>query len=401
MLLSFAADVTRIHDTKDSIYARKYDERQYHDLAVTLLTRHTLDTTYWSPGYILFVSLVYALTGPHPFAVYLMQSIMFGFTLLLIYAIALRVTQDHTASLVALVLCGMWLPFYESNAVVLTETLSGLLLALALWLLVRTEKGLTNGSSILAGLVLGALSVVKPAALPLALAMAVVVGFKLSGQRLQLAKCILVLCACGTVIAPMTIRNYRLMNAVVPISTGGGFNFWYGNYPPSYSKPFVADRALRPFKQKLVGLSDAEKDKVYIRQGLKNMAADPSMAIMMLVHKFSTLWFHGLGWNPDATNGYKGFRIGHFGVPRYSWVCVPMFFLAAFGWLSLPAEQKRQARPVATAMLMWTLVYVAVTAEPRYILPVQYYEMILVGYAISRLRARRQLAGKLVEEARA
>ncbi len=182
------------------------------------------------PGYPWFLAVVYRLFGAHWQAAAVVQSLLGMLNIFLAWVLARRLADGVGAAFAALAMAGYWvLIYYETELLdpVLVVTLSLLLLIAA----GRWVDRPRIGWAVAAGLVAGALALVRPNFLALALLLPVwmaLAGRATPGRRRALAAGGIALLAAAIVIAPVTVRNAR-RGEFVPIAANDGINLLIGN----------------------------------------------------------------------------------------------------------------------------------------------------------------------------
>ena len=168
-----------------------------------------------TPGYPLFVGLLYAVGGKNADAVMLLQVLVLGpLTITLTWLLARRLFDAWVGTAAALVAAVH--PFvWQFEARLFAESLATPL-TLAVLLLVLDRRPGTR-AIVAAGALSAALILVKPSALHILAAVlpAILIGW---GLRQGLPRAALALGVCVLVIAPWTIRNYVEFDALIPLS---------------------------------------------------------------------------------------------------------------------------------------------------------------------------------------
>ena len=201
------------------------DEPQYHQQGVFIAD----GKWFWSsspygiphpsawktPGYPLFVGLLYAVGGKNPDAVMLLQVLVLGpLTITLTWLLGRRLFGAWVGTAAGFV--AALHPFvWQFEARLFAEALATpLTLAILLLVLDRRPSLRLIG---VAGALSGVLILVKPSALHIlaAVMVAILVGWGLRGG---LPRAALALAACVLVIAPWTIRNSVEFDALIPLS---------------------------------------------------------------------------------------------------------------------------------------------------------------------------------------
>ena len=201
------------------------DEPEYHMEAAYLADGKWFwsDTPYgiphptaWkTPGYPLFVGILYAVGGKNPDAVMLLQVLVFGpLTITLTWLLGRRLFGPAVGTAAAFV--AALHPFvWQFEARLFAEALA-VPLTLGILLLILDRRPPMRDVAI-AGALAGVLILVKPSALTIlaALVAAVLVGW---GLRQGISRAAVAVGVCVLVIAPWTIRNYAEFDSFLPLS---------------------------------------------------------------------------------------------------------------------------------------------------------------------------------------
>jgi hypothetical protein len=278
--------------------------------------------------------------------------------------------------------------------------LSGGVLAL-LW--ARDEgDGERRGISrwLLPGALFGALSLVRPEYLAIAILVAAVVfAREAAGDwRRSLLRAAIFLAALVVVIAPWTIRNAAALDRFVPISTGGGQVLFAGTYLSSDGDPEKVGKEVVARNPDLFSPKDAQR--LRLEQILARLAAarHPGMETDQALSKLGKeqLW-DGITEEPVEYAGFvaaKVWRIWSQG-PRdvmqepvwkaLHWVLVA---LALLGLAVLAWRRRWEALLLATIFLAITLLSALLVASPRRVLVLVPLIAALTGVAIAWISAR-------------
>jgi len=201
------------------------DEPEYHMQAAYLADGKWFwsDTPYgiphpsaWkTPGYPLFVGLLYAIGGEKPDAVMLLQVLMFGpLTIALTWMLGRRLFGPWVGTAAAFV--AALHPFvWQYEARLFAEALA-VPLTLAILLVILDRRPPVRDIAV-AGALAGLLILVKPSAFTIlaAIVAAILVAW---GLRRGLPRAAISLGVCVLVIAPWTIRNYAEFDSFLPLS---------------------------------------------------------------------------------------------------------------------------------------------------------------------------------------
>lgn len=288
-----------------------HDEREYLALARSLSAgqgfvyddAHETGTAQQfgrAPAYPLFLAIVGAGAAEYPAVparVKIAQSLVGALGVWIIGLIALR-GAGPAAGVIAASIAAAYPPLVTIPAYVLSETLySTLALATALLLDMGVERaeragsGRAGGALTLAGGLLAGVSIlVRPAMLfflPLAVLWLVLRRRTVLAVALGLAAL--------AIVAPWTLRNFRVYDRFVLVASEGGVTFWTGNHPLARGEGDMAanpdiKRAELEFRRSHPGLSAEQLEPLYYRDAARYIADHPGWWLGLLVRKaFYTL----------------------------------------------------------------------------------------------------------------
>ncbi len=271
-----------------------------------------------APLYPWFLSLVYRVFGPNLTAVRSAQALLGVLTCAFITVYTRRLFRSSTAGIIAGFLSALYLPAIFYEGVILPATLILFLDALFLLLMVPDSRPAGPARLTVAGFVLGLSVMAKPVALLLLpfgiLHIRMVRNYSsheklpapdgagpVTGKRFLRHSAALVI---GVVfaVAPLTIRNARMSSTFVPLTTGGGINFYIGNNPRAngfYSVPFYRDMPLggtpevQQERMRMLAeaaakrkLSPGEVSRFWTRETLRYIASEPGKSAALALRKF-------------------------------------------------------------------------------------------------------------------
>jgi len=193
------------------------------------------------PGEAFLLAGVMALTHTKSWAPAIINLACYLASALTLYSLGARLA-GRGAALVGLALFAVWPSDVMAAGLALTEIPAFCLWLVTLLALVRAQEGGPQWA-LVAGLALGAGTLIRPEELPVPAAL---LGLFLvqRAPRAAAVKNALVACAaCVLVIAPWTLRNYAVLGAFVPVSTNGGDNLYRANNPAASGTyvPFTPD----------------------------------------------------------------------------------------------------------------------------------------------------------------
>jgi 4-amino-4-deoxy-L-arabinose transferase-like glycosyltransferase len=232
-----------------------------------------------APGYPVFLAAIGApASAPAaPRRVQAAQAVVGALGVLVIALLAWR-TAGPGAGVAASAIAAIYPPLVVLPAYVLSEALfSTLALATALWLQREMDRpgGLPTPGIVVAGLLCGVCALVRPSMIFFVPCAALWVFWR----RGPAAAAALALTT-ALVIAPWTIRNYRVYHRLIPIASEGGITFWTGNHPLAIGEGDLAanpelKRAELAFRQAHPGLSPEEMEPLYYRDALRTIRERP------------------------------------------------------------------------------------------------------------------------------
>ena len=233
---------------------------------------------------------------------------------------------------------------------------------------------------LLPGVLFGALAMVRPEYLGVAVLLAVVIAARevRDDWRLSLLRAAVFLGAALVIVAPWTIRNASALDRFVPISTGGGQVLYAGTYLPSDGDPekvgaevvrenphlFAPDTAqhLR-LEQILARLAHARYPEMETDKGLSKMGKEqlwddisdhPSEYAGFLATKVGRIWFHPA---QDIMRGFPWI------VLQWALVLFGLIGLAILAW-----RRRWEALLFATIFLAISAISALLVASPRRVL---------------------------------
>ncbi|UCF06490.1 MAG: glycosyltransferase family 39 protein [bacterium] len=291
-----------------------------------------------APLYPWFLSLIYRFAGVNLTAVRLVQALLGTASTLLIVLITRKLFRSTAASIIAGAVAALYLPLIFYEGILLPVTLIVFLNLLLVQLLEPGDTVPGNGRLLLAGVVLGLSVVAKPIAIllwPFAFLHILLrtgrargtesspgetpggherekdrdpQGKGTGGRRSMHSLRHLLVFSAGVVIAiaPLTIRNAVLTHEFVPLTTGGGINFYIGNNPEAtgfYSVPFYKGQPIggTPEEQqkKMYDLASAETGRTlsprevsnfWLRRGLEYNRDNPGAFVRRTWQKLLLFW---------------------------------------------------------------------------------------------------------------
>lgn len=355
----------------------------------------------YSPGLPLLATGIYKLTGGvHERTARLVLALLGTLAVLFTYLIGRRLSGPR-AGLIGATAIAIYPALLEYQGMLMGEPLaaailSGAVLA-ALW---ATRPAISaSGRWLLPGALFGALALVRPEYLGVALLVSLVVlakGIRVEWRR-SAAQAVLLLLGVALVVVPWTVRNAIALDRFAPISTGGGQVLFAGTYLPSDGDPekvgaevvarhpelfapgAAQDLRLEQILARLAAhrYPGLETDKALSRMGREQLwddiSEEPLQYAGFVATKVERIWSHG----PRDVMREPGWELLH-------WA------LVAFGLIGLTvlALQRRwEALLLATIFVAITAISALLVASPRRVLVMMPLVAALAGVGVASAQA--------------
>ncbi len=381
-----------------------------HDEGFTLGAGATQPASNYSPGLPLFAAGVYKLSGGvHERLARVILALLGTLAVLFTYLIGRRLSGP-AAGLIGAGAIAIYPALLEYQGMLMGEPLAATLLSGAvlsmLWADGARQTNPAGGSCrgaggpagspravldppaprhplvrwVLPGALLGALALVRPEYIGVALLVSLVLLVRRGWRdwRRTWLQALVLLLGVAVVVAPWTVRNAIALDRFVPVSTGGGQVLFAGTYLPSNGDPEkvgagVVERHPRLFgphatqqlrlEQILARLAaqrhpGVETDKALSRMGKEQLWDDigeePLEYAGFVAKKIARIWLHG----PRDVMREPGWELLH-------WALLA-FGLA--GLIVLAARRRWEALLIAVIFLAITAISALLVASPRRVL---------------------------------
>lgn len=368
------------------------DENVYHSIASNLVYKNSFVLTrtderrLWTdevygakpPAYPFFIAGIYKLIGPNFQAVRFIQIILSGVTGLLIYLIAGKIFSKKIGLVSLLIYSFFWETAFMSLNL-FSENLYWFLISSIIYVLVSDRlQGIKQ--TVMVGFLLGLLTLTRASALTLIIPISIWFIWKNLSFK-NFLKISLIGVVFLLTLAPWIQRNYRIYGKLVPIYTGGGMNFWMGNYPDSggtYNVPSETDPTQTPKLIQTGPAREIEWDNFYYQQTLNYVKTTPLAALDVDLRKvFITFSVH----RPIILNTTSSYGNWWLSRPHSTGINAVLEFLVSYQFaffsavfflsLSINLINFRQIpRSVwlLISLIFWHILNIAAShAEPRYV----------------------------------
>lgn len=333
-----------------------------------------------APGYPFFLGGLLALFDASLMAVRICQALLGAISCVLTARIAAR-TVSRAAFLPAGLLQAAYGPLIYLDTALLAESLFMFLLVLSLDIVTTAERNWKRW--LLVGAAVGAASIVRPTALVLIPAYAIVMAGRLNWQPRAWPLVGALTAGVLIFVAPVVIQNWRV-SGVPMIQAYGGMNVYLGNRPSgdgaARARPGGEwDRPEGDASRE--GASQAEQDRYYVQRALDEISRQPGAYLRLLGSKLLRAFedeevrdTHSYYFFTDAMPVLRW-------LPSFGWIVA----LAAAGLLASSRDGLSYVAAYFVAMLL-TVVFLVIGT--RYRMPIVPPLIVLAGGAIAALFER-------------
>jgi len=378
--------------------AQLSDMENYVDLARGLLNGegyhqlvgvHDL-RAFRAPGYSFLLAAVMALVGDTWWAPALLNLLCYVLTGLVLRDLATRVAGPETG-IAACALFSCWPSGIMSTGLAMTESVSLLLLLSVAWGTARARTDRRSRWWMVTGLSLGLGALVRPSLLPLPILMLLLALLNPYERPANLRHAVLATFVAVLCVAPWTLRNYLVLDALVVVSTNGGDNFYRSNNP-------LASGGYTPTgEQDFSGLLPDEVawNRAAMAAGKRWIAEHPLDFLRLSARKLA------ISFAGDTTGAYWSLERAHAqSGPAYAAATISSNIWWLGIWtVTLIALVRKRARiidhPDGVTLLWLTIVlpivHAVFEAQPRYHMPIIGVLLCLSAMLVARLHGDREI----------
>ncbi|MBN1934411.1 MAG: glycosyltransferase family 39 protein [Anaerolineae bacterium] len=314
------------------------DQRSYHALGARLLGGHGFSfdlnwypftladtpTAHWSFLYSFFVAGVYALFGPHPLAVRLVQAVLGGILLpWAVYRLAKSMFGDEDkyerSALLAALIAALYGYLVLYAATLMTETfyiivvLWSLAIGLQIVRHLSASRPISLSMGLQLGISLGLAALIRQSILPWAPVMFLYLLW-LARQSRQVWSTLRVLVIAGLLliafIAPFTLRNYAVYGQFLLLNSNTGYAMYSAQHPMHGTSFREFDAA--PLPEGWWGRPEPELDRDLMRQAIRFVLDEPGRYLLLSLSRVRA--FFEFWPTPDTTLLHNIGRVGSFGL---------------------------------------------------------------------------------------
>lgn len=285
---------------------QRSDYATYVQLAESLAKFHSYGSpgsgmAFWPPGYPLFLSLNFLLLGIHTWVPVVINLFLFLLALFAVQKLAAR-AADQQVSRFATLLLTCWPTYFMCAGLASKEMLVLTLLPLAVLAFFQSadaeSRSARLGWLVLAGILLGCASLTQPSLMLFPTVLFAYEWLRKENLALALARVACVGCLMALTILPWTLRNHRVFQAWVPISTNGGDVFYRANNDSATGG--FTENTDQTFQQ----LDEVSRSKVGYAMGKRWIRQNPGRFLSLALRK--QVLFLG----DDSTGAYESMKRG-------------------------------------------------------------------------------------------
>ena len=276
------------------------DPDGYGHLGRLWYTTGRFDSIEKAPLYPAFIALIAWLSGGYSlWTTQAIQCLLSSATILLLLSVFRRaLNADGYMAQIAGLACAVYPLTLWYIPRLWTETFLTFGLALYTWAIMRLLEQPSYINAALCGLTAGFLALSKGMALvfiPLTIVL-ILARFHRAGMGVAF----LFTVAALLWVAPWTWRNYRLTGALLPIHTGGGYNFYLGNgfarhwqqAPLSYTQlKALTEQDLQSITFAVSPTRPLEHDRTLLSLAWQEIAAQPWLLVKKILIQSITFWY--------------------------------------------------------------------------------------------------------------
>ena len=331
-------------------------------------------TSWRAPVYPAFLASMFFVSGGSLLAVRLVQAAIWGLICIVVFHLARQMWEPRTSLGVALVV-GLYPEFVGLTPLLWSETLFIFVFLVATLALLRLGQNPTPWMALVFGLACGVATLTRPAALGL---LPVACLFIASRRSAGMRKGLLLLLTCiaaAAVIAPWTIRNYRVHGDPLLVTSNIGKNLYIGHakdtpIPFSWRKLYKLDSD--PIYQRIVRdhPTQSSRSRALTAQAIQNIREQPLRTMVLTVTKLFDLWLPDFFVSSNVRAGSYGLRWRPLW-PGMLAITVTLYLVLMMASLAgLWAWRQHPLTPwVLAIVIVYSMGHAAVYGASRYHLP--------------------------------
>ena len=257
-------------------------------------------SSFFEPLYPLFSAGCYKLFGDRFLFWRLLLAVMSSVTCLLVFSIGKRLFTQGIGYIAALI-CAVYPYFVFYTVFLMSETFLFFFLALSVYYFVRLREEPGWRFGILFGVALGLTFLTR--SIILGLIPFLILLLLIESPRRFILPSIIALVFFSLTISPWVIRNYRLHDEFVLMSTRGGYNLWLRNNPYYYEDELkllgvevpqsildnIEYREFLDYPEFTPEQDEIERNRILTTEGVKFIKANPNLFTYLCWMRFKTI----------------------------------------------------------------------------------------------------------------
>jgi 4-amino-4-deoxy-L-arabinose transferase-like glycosyltransferase len=310
-------------------------------------------TAHFAPGYPWLLSVAQQLTEPDR-AVRWAQAALGALTAALYYLFARRAFDSSAVAALAGLFCALH-PFWVVGTAELEDgVLAAFLLGLAIWLGARAGQSGGPLTSLLYGLTLAGLALVRAALLPFGLVAVLWLLWRCRSLPRGWLYALLAFLGFANALVPWTVRNYQLTGTIVPVVDSAWWHLWVGNH---------ANATGGPEHENPAGLRRERLPQAVAEEVVRDPAATLNRRLGAGVSfVFGEEWLASRAvWQPGSTGEMPSWLAGSYPAMLIG-ALLGMLLLAFVGWRGTYGW-RYESMPAVLAVLWLPLPYLLSHAE--------------------------------------
>ena len=260
------------------------DEQEYASIGANLAEHGVFSTdgvqatAYRPPGYPALLAVLRS-AGTGVFSMRMLNFAALAVCVLLLYRLLRPLSV--VAALLAAACAAAYPLFLYTAGTLYPQTVASALFLAAIWLVFRRDPP-GYGDAALAGLAMGALILTVPS---FVFSVVFVAGWWVVRSRRLLTHAVVLVLACGLVLAPWIVRNYVRFGTFVFVSSNSGYNLLLGN--SENARPNSGTNAdIRRYEAAAANMGEIDRDRYYGSQAVSFIRGNPGRAAWLYARKF-------------------------------------------------------------------------------------------------------------------
>jgi 4-amino-4-deoxy-L-arabinose transferase-like glycosyltransferase len=309
-----------------------------------------------------------------------LQSIFSAVTCIPVYAIGVWTFGKRAARGAGWTWAFFPYAIYLSAAMIWSTSLSALLLALILWLVLRIQEGAGWRDWLLLGFAVGTTALTNPTIIPVCVALVLWLWLRAPERRGAIAArasvAVLIALLC---IVPWTVRNYRVFGRFIPIRSNlwahlyGGNSldtgqFWHADRDPTTDARELAEAA------RLGEMAYMAEKK---QQALAFVREHPRVYVWLVLKRIAYFWTGIFNLSPQFIRENPGETAD---IP----FCTALSVIAFIGLLRLYRHDPEKAWPPILCLAVYPVLYYLTTYEISYHHPIDPVLIVLAAGGMVR-----------------